>query len=566
MARVNVAGREVGLYSYLKSARDWRQPFRPFSKHILSSLAMACALGAGIACPARGAERIQFFFGPFEPTIYIEDLATLAEEGVIPDRLKPIANRFDEAQIESVRKLLNTSFDVDLIMLGQFTYGTVGEDLLRQAGDLVLTDNFLNGFHALRATLLLAAAEEEDCCTVLDFLQYHPLETIQLNMFLVLQVIEENQRIFQLRDEVVAGVREIALEQVQEARIISLPAFEPHQSGPYRWRQETFTFQNPDRSVPSTADLYLPSLNNASPTETPVVVISHGIASDRLTFAYLAEHLASHGYGVIVLEHAETSAERFDRFLRGFEGPPAPSELLNRPRDITAVLDTLESRSTTELELQTLNLQAVGVLGQSLGGYTALAAAGAELNRPELENQCLSELADRPSVNLSLLIQCRLLELDEDTSLAVQDERVQAVIALNPVTSSIFGEAGLSRLQTPVLMVGGSDDYIAPIVPEQIMPFTWFTHEESYLAIVERGTHFSFLDTSGEGPLPVPESFIGPDPRLARPQLKGLTLAFFNRYLLDRTDEYGFLTQAYLETMDQDPFQYDIIHNFFDEE
>ncbi|MEO1299094.1 MAG: alpha/beta hydrolase [Cyanobacteria bacterium J06636_16] len=133
----------------------------------------------------------------------------------------------------------------------------MGEPLLQRAGQVVVTDNFRNGFHALRASLLLAASAEEDCCTILDFLQYYPLATVQLDMSLALQIIEENRRIFQLRDEVVAGVREIAVEQVQAAGAIALPDLEPHQPGPYPWQQETFTFQNPDRAVVSTADLYL---------------------------------------------------------------------------------------------------------------------------------------------------------------------------------------------------------------------------------------------------------------------------------------------------------------------
>lgn len=172
--------------------------------------------------PAAAAERIQFFIGPFEPTIYVEDLAVFAAEGIIVDRLKPIANRFEATQLASVRTLLNTSFDLNLITVSQFTYGPVGELLLQRAGQVVITDTFNNEFHALRASLLLATAAEEDCCTVLDLLQYFPLETVQLDMSLALQVLEENRRIFQLRDEVVAGVREIAVEQVQAAGAIAL--------------------------------------------------------------------------------------------------------------------------------------------------------------------------------------------------------------------------------------------------------------------------------------------------------------------------------------------------------
>ncbi|NER84401.1 MAG: alpha/beta hydrolase, partial [Leptolyngbya sp. SIO1D8] len=314
------------------------QWFRGFSKFLGVSFVVTCTLGTGVTVPARGAEQIQFFVGPFEPTIYVEDLETFALEGTIPDRLQPIANRFDETQLESVRSLLNTPFEIDLIAVSQFSYGPVGEVLLQRAGQVVLTDSFGNGFHALRASLLLAASAEEDCCTVLDLLNYYPLETIQLDLFLALQVLEENRNIFQLRDEVVAGVRAIAMEQVEAAGIISLPEFAPHQPGPYRWQQESFPFQNPGRSVSSVADLYLPILEAASSSEIPVVVISHGLASDRQTFAYLAEHLVSHGYGVVMLEHAETSAEKFDRFLRGLEGPPTPTELVHRPRDITAAL------------------------------------------------------------------------------------------------------------------------------------------------------------------------------------------------------------------------------------
>ncbi|MEM9927706.1 MAG: hypothetical protein AAF915_28945, partial [Cyanobacteria bacterium P01_D01_bin.50] len=51
--------------------------------------------------------------------------------------------------------------------------------------------------------------------------------------------------------------------------------------------------------------------------------------------------------------------------------------------DVTK-LDELERRAKSEPELQSLNLQAVGVLGQSLGGYTVLAAAGAQLSREKL--------------------------------------------------------------------------------------------------------------------------------------------------------------------------------------
>ena len=143
--------------------------------------------------------------------------------------------------------------------------------------------------------------------------------------------------------------------------------------GEYRWHREVITFINPERSAPSIADLYVPQGELES---VPVIVISHGVASNRETFAYLAKHLASHGYAVVAMDHADTNTEKFNRFLTGLEGAPDPQSLLHRPRDVSAVLDTLEEKATEESGLRSLNLDAVGVIGHSLGGYTALAAAG----------------------------------------------------------------------------------------------------------------------------------------------------------------------------------------------
>ncbi|MEO0537345.1 MAG: alpha/beta hydrolase [Cyanobacteria bacterium P01_A01_bin.123] len=532
------------------------------SQRLGHSLILGLTTVLTAAFPARSAERIQFFFGPFEPTIYVEDLAQLVEDGTISDRFRPVADRLGEEQLVNVRSLLSTTFEIDSVMISQFTYGPVGERLLQQAGQVVRTDNMLSGSRALRAALIFAAAEE-DGLTILNIIQQFPLETIQIDFALLSQIIAENQSIFQLRDEVVAGVREISVEQAAEQAIALPDAGAPHLPGPYSWQQETLTFQNPGRPEASLADLYLPDVASPPAGGIPLVVISHGIASDRATFSYLGTHLASHGYAVALVEHAETTAEKFGRFLQGLEGPPNPTELLHRPRDITAILDELAQLAETRSDLQQLNLQTVGVLGQSLGGYTVLAAAGAELDRENLRQECEITL-ERPSVNLSQLIQCQILQLPEDVSLAVQDQRVIAAVALNPVTSSLFGENGLAQMQQPVMVVGSTDDYFAPIVPEQIIPFTWFEHLESYLVIVESGTHFSFLGNSEGGTLPVPETLIGPEPELSRAQIQGLSLAFFNRFLLAQTEQEAYLSQTYMDTLDQVPFRFNIIQNFFE--
>ncbi len=80
---------------------------------------------------------------------------------------------------------------------------------------------------------------------------------------------------------------------------------------------------------------------------------------------------------------------------------------INRPLDITFLLDTLEQKNSAEFQAR-LQLDRVCVIGRSLGGYTALAAAGATVDIERLQSQCDPEAEFTPdTVNMALLIQCR---------------------------------------------------------------------------------------------------------------------------------------------------------------
>ncbi len=162
-----------------------------------------------------------------------------------------------------------------------------------------------------------------------------------------------------------------------------------------------------------------------------------------------------------------------------------------------------------------------------------------------------------------MLLQCRLLEVSAEKSLTVKDEHIKAVIAINPFTSHIFGETGLNKLQAPVLFVAGTDDYFVPALPEQIKPFQQLQIEDKYLVVMENGTHFSTLEiTEDGGGLPVPESLIGANPKKAQPQINALSLAFFNRYILNQAENEMYLNQSYLNTFKPEPFRFNIVQDF----
>jgi predicted dienelactone hydrolase len=503
-----------------------------------------------VALPGLAAERIEFFYGPFEITLGVEDLQHFADTGEVRGSLRPIAGRLTPEQLASLRAVLNRPFPLDVVTVSELTYSPVGARLLGQMGELVQTDAQQNGFLALRASLILAAAQEPGL-TPMHVVQQFPLDTMQINYGLAQRLLGDSQQFFQQQEAVLA-----ALEAQAQNNPAAIAPGSPEQPGEFVWQKRTIAFANPLRQTPPVADLYLPTLPVAGePQSLPVVVISHGASSNRQSFGYLAAHLAAHGYAAVVLEHEDNGAQ-FEQFLSGLAQPPDPITLLSRPLDVTAVLDALEDLAQDEPQLRSLNLAQVGVVGHSLGGYTALAVAGATLSPETLRPTCPSATQRQISLNLSLLVQCELLEVDSPLPTSLRDPRVSSAIAISPLSSHIFGQVGLGQVQIPVLMVAATEDYFTPALPEQIQPFGWLASPQKHLVVVRGGTHFSFLQGSASGsPLPLPEGFLGPDPSLAHPYLKGLSVAFFDRHQRGQPEADRYLSQGYLDSLAQDPLR-----------
>jgi len=541
-------------------------------QQLCTAMAVGTAVTLSAASAALGAERIEFFVGPFEPVIWVEDLEMLAEDGTVTERFSGFANRLDASQLQSLRAFLNASLDVDLTTVSQVFYWQVGERFLERVGQVVQTNNFLNGGQALRYALIFSAADG-DGITLLELLQEYPLEVIQLDFSLMQQVLQEYQHFFADRESLLAQLRTISNDG-PSTRFLTQPDIGARleQVGPYAWEQETLTFQNPLREGNIPFDVYLPKIPSQSREQgdtiasTPVIVLSHGVASGRNAFLYLAQHLVSHGYAVVVPQHYDDNRKYF-QFLSGAETPPNPITLISRPQDISYVLDELEQLSQTHQDYDSLDLDNVGVLGHSLGGFTVLAAAGAALNFDEVRQNCSVEDRDRPSLNPSLLVQCDLADLAAQAPFDLRDERIKAVFALNPPTSLFFGETGLAQLEIPTLMMAATADIVVPAIPEQIQTYRGIQVEERYLVVVENATHFTFLAGNlSEGAIPLPEGLLGPDPQQARPYLQTLSFAFFNRHLLSQTDMDHFLSQTYVESLETDAFQLAIIRNLEQED
>ncbi len=522
------------------------------------------ALGFGIvstfsAIPAFGAERISFFYPPFgQFSVSIQDLEIFAKEGKITPNFAFYAKRVKPEQLAALRESLSQRFDVSPLTVYRFTHSPIGETILNRLGLDLKADVEQNGFYSLRAALYDAASDPQGL-TIINVLHYFPSATIWLDINRSQQVVAEISKLLKQKDLVIAAIQHQAAATAQPSGNFRSDL---RLKGPLKWRSQTLTFTNPQRPAPSTvtADIYLPQ---GTTGPIPLIVISHGIASDRKTFAYLAQHLASWGMAAVALEHPDTNGEAFEQFFAGFDRPPLPTAFVNRPLDVKYLLDTLQQKAQSDpAEFGQLNLQQVGAIGQSMGGYTVLALGGAPLELKNLGQKC-EQLKTNLSFDLSLLLQCRATDLPSATY-NLRDERVKAVLAVNPIGSEIFGEQGqgVSLIQVPLMVVSGSNDVFAPPLEEQIFPFTKLTTPNKYLVVLQNGTHFSFLGGEGKGVLPVPPELIGPDPALARPELSALSTAFFKVYLGNQGEYRSYLSESYVKSISASPFNLNLVQSW----
>jgi predicted dienelactone hydrolase len=525
-------------------------------KKFLRYLSFAFISTVLTATPSIAADQIAFDYPPFgEFTLATESLETFAREGKINKDFAFYAQRATPQQLAQLRELLQQRFKVTPTLVSQFSYSPLGEKVVQRLGELIQTDTRKNGFYAIRGALILAAADPQGL-TVVNVLRRFPSNSVRINFTEGLQVVSNLTDLLKRRDAIVAFIQREANAEAEVAKVDFSKQPDLRSPGNFRFSKITLELKDRTRDRRLPVDLYLPTppLSPSStppPSPFPLIVISHGVASDRFAFVYLAQHLASYGFAVAALEHPGSNAQRFQRYFAGLAGPPEPTELINRPLDVKFVLNELQRLEKSDPRMQSkLNFQQVGAFGHSYGGYTVFTLAGAKINFEQIRRDC----NPNKSLNLSVFLQCRANEL-KPTNYALKDDRIKADFAVNPFASSIFSESEVRQIKLPLMLVSGSQDIVTPAVPEQIRPFTWFGSKNKYLAVIENATHFTALAESTEdnGVLPVPPVFLGPPSKDAHSYLNALSVAFFETHLLNRPEYQVYLQPAYAKYISKAP-------------
>jgi predicted dienelactone hydrolase len=542
------------------------------SRFLHTSLAAAALavggtfLDASQPRPSYSAEQIRITTtGPLVVTISVDSLETLAETGEVTDELQLYARFLGDGLLQQLQTALSFKLPLDVVAVDNVAYSPLGRDGLFNLGKVIQATPGENGEKALRAAVINAAANaDSEGWTILDALREFPTQSIDIDLMDLLALRRELSLYFSYNQ---AANRAIQAQAQAEASaeadldIADLPDLS--QPGPYTFREDTITVTNP--AVRQTADglsvnydfdsdVYVP-LGLTEPA--PIIIISHGFGDVKESFTYLAEHLASYGFIVIVPEHVGSDLAYRKEYLGGLLNTLlSPVEFINRPQEISFLIDRLEELTTESPEWAALvDLDRIGVVGDSLGASTALALGGAEINYPRLLDNCDQ---DNIIFNVALYLECRARFLPPK-NYELKDPRIKAIVAAHAVGGGLYGPEGFAQIDVPIMLVSGSNDIVSAVVTEQIHPFVWLQTDTKYLAMLEGGTHFS-TKPGRDGAEGIFALLAGQNRDVGSRYYKLLSVAFWNAHLRDQEEFLPYLTARYGEAISAgQPMGLDII-------
>ncbi|MEC4865956.1 MAG: alpha/beta hydrolase [Jaaginema sp. PMC 1078.18] len=495
----------------------------------------------GLTQSAIAAQNLTLKLGTFEQTLSLQDLEHFAATG----ELKPSLQIYQWVLTPQVRALLARQTKVDAsvadTLLDELLAKSDGRQLLQQLQGILPESSDEQIKTALYRTL-----EQNQNVSILSFAKAYPQDTLTLDITAAIATTAQLQ-VSQWQSRLLSPIlaRELQVDPPNE--IAYPPNLDPTQAGKYRVRQRSLTLIDRERQRRIPVDLFY-----APQTQGPLIVLSHGFAADRRFLNYLAEHLASHGFSVAAIEHPGSSIDTLAQISLNLNPTQflPPSEFIDRPKDISFLLDELERINDGWGYLShKFNTDNTIAIGHSLGGYTVLALAGGELDLKELRQFCQDRipLGRAPADWL----QCAAAQLPQ-THLRLRDVRIKRAIALNPSLGHLFGDRGLEQVRTPTVILTSSEDSITPPLQHQLEPFKQLTREK-YLVSVTGGTHMSVTDLANQhsmvGRNTLVREKMGYDTEPVRDLAKAVSLTFAYQET-PYADLYApFLSAAYVQSL-----------------
>lgn len=488
--------------------------------------------------PLLAAENIIFKVGPLQQSLTVNDLENFAKTGKVPPKLQLLSPLFTS----NFRYLLNNKMTVDKDLAEQFVNELVDSPQAKILLDQLTIAIPGSSIDLIKVALILGIQQTNNL-NLISLLKAYPQDTITLDLTAVLGMV--------LQFNVSNIQSQILVPKLEEQLKVETPrnytvSFDPIVTGPETVNKRTLILRDNQRQRLVLTDIYS---TNSNSLDKPLILMSHGFAADRKFLQYLAYHLASYGFVVAAIEHPGSNIYSFIDAGLNLDNLLPETEFIERPKDVTFVLNELENLNQTDNYLGIkFNTKKVTIMGHSFGGYTAFAVAGGELNPKEMRNFCQKTLP--LGLSPADWLQCSAAELP-DSKIKLKDNRIKQLIAFNPITGNLFGKS-LSNLKIPSLIFASSEDAITPNLDNQLKPFQELTGEK-YLAIAFGATHMSITDRRNEkSPLAqstIVKEIIGEEAEPVRNFAKGITLAFVQQ-LTPEADKYKqFLNPNYVQNL-----------------
>jgi predicted dienelactone hydrolase len=285
------------------------------------------------------------------------------------------------------------------------------------------------------------------------------------------------------------GVRRIELTNTGQIDIVKVEAGKPFPLYDRKLTVEVwYPADIPDGTAPSAytdvllrdgktaVTLHGRAVRDAEPKKDglhPLVIISHGYPGNRFLLSHLAENLASKGYVVASIDHAESTYDNQQKF---------GSTLVNRPLDQKFVIDEMarlaaESDSFLSGLVDASN---TAVIGYSMGGYGALIMAGGGVTKAATEFEW-----GAPEETLKIHL------AGSEPHEKLIDPRVKAIVAFAPwgMERGFWDEKGLAGVRKPVLFVAGSVDDVSGYENGVKKIFEQSINADRYLLTFDNANH-----------------------------------------------------------------------------
>ncbi|HEY2752953.1 alpha/beta hydrolase family protein [Phenylobacterium sp.] len=263
----------------------------------------------------------------------------------------------------------------------------------------------------------------------------------------------------------------------------------------------------------------------------PVILFSHGFGGTARMMAWFGAALAREGYVVVAVDHPGNN---------GLDKMTVAGAILSwdRAQDLRAALEAVKADPTIAPHL---DIHRLGVAGFSAGGFTSLVSAGAKVDMTRFLAFCRAHPADgvcAPQKEFAI-------NLDDEQRAAASPELapegahagddhtipgVRAVFAIAPAIVQALPPEGLARMKTPVAIILGDADPVAPPDTNGLVAAKAIPHAE--LKVLPGVGHYDFLSTctaAGTAAVPVCTAKVPQD--ATHQAAIDMALGFFKRTL-----------------------------------